>query len=80
MENKVDAVLIAGDIYDRSVPIAEAVCALDDFLNALCDNGIALIAIAGTTIPRTAGIRQRLMSGAGYIYPEFTAVLCGRLP
>ena len=66
LENKVDAVLIAGDIYDRSVPIAEAVCALDDFLNALCDNGIALIAIAGNhDSPERLEFGSRLMSGRG---------------
>lgn len=32
---KVDAVLIAGDVYDRSVPSSEAVNLLDEFLNNL---------------------------------------------
>lgn len=34
-EEKVDAVLIAGDVYDRSVPSSEAVNLLDSFLNTL---------------------------------------------
>ena len=34
-EEKIDAVLIAGDIYDRSVPSSEAVNLLDEFLNNL---------------------------------------------
>lgn len=32
---KVDAVLIAGDVYDRGVPSVEAVMLLDDFLSSL---------------------------------------------
>ena len=31
-DEKPDAVLIAGDIYDKSVPSAEAVTLFDDFL------------------------------------------------
>jgi len=47
-DRAVDVVLVAGDIYDRSVPSAEAVRLLDDFVhrvNAEC--GVALILIAG---------------------------------
>ena len=46
-EYKVDAVLIAGDIYDRSVPPAEAVSVLDDFLCELSGKGVKVIAVAG---------------------------------
>ncbi len=35
-EHKPDAILIAGDIYDKSVPSAEAVEMFDDFLCKLC--------------------------------------------
>ncbi|MBP3597295.1 MAG: exonuclease SbcCD subunit D [Clostridia bacterium] len=34
-KEKIDAVLIAGDVYDRSVPSSEAVNLLDEFLNNL---------------------------------------------
>ena len=34
-EEKVESVLITGDVYDRSVPPAEAVNLLDDFLKTL---------------------------------------------
>lgn len=34
-EEKIEAVLIAGDVYDRSVPSSEAVNLLDSFLNTL---------------------------------------------
>ncbi len=44
----VDAVIIAGDIYDRSVPPAAAVSLLDDVLNTICtDLSIPVILIPG---------------------------------
>lgn len=43
----VDGVLIAGDIYDRSIPPAEAVELLDDFLSSLSERGIAVLAVSG---------------------------------
>jgi exonuclease SbcD len=45
---RVDAVLIAGDVYDRAVPPADAVALLDDVLSRLVvDAGIPVIVIAG---------------------------------
>ena len=41
-EEKPDAVLIAGDIYDKSVPSAEAVTLFDDFLCRLADLSYSL--------------------------------------
>lgn len=35
-EQAVDALVIAGDIYDRSVPPAAAVALLDDVLHTVC--------------------------------------------
>ncbi|WP_404356093.1 exonuclease SbcCD subunit D [Methylotuvimicrobium sp. KM1] len=44
----VDALIIAGDIYDRSVPPASAVQLLDDVLNTICnDLGVPVILIPG---------------------------------
>ena len=37
---KPDAVLIAGDVYDRAVPSKEAVNLLDEFLTKLADRKI----------------------------------------
>ena len=45
--NQVDAVVIAGDIYDRVIPPSEAVTLLDHFLNALTDLDIQIIMISG---------------------------------
>lgn len=42
-----DAVLIAGDVYDRSAPSAEAMELLDDFLQGLADRGKPVLIIAG---------------------------------
>ncbi|MVB09777.1 Nuclease SbcCD subunit D [Caprobacter fermentans] len=44
---KPDAVLIAGDLYDRSIPVGEAVTLLDDFLTELAGRGIPVFAISG---------------------------------
>lgn len=45
--NKVDAVVIAGDIYDRAIPPGEAVTLLDHFLNTLTKLDIQVIMISG---------------------------------
>ena len=42
-----DAVLLAGDLYDKSVPSAEAVRMLDHFLTWLAERWITTIAISG---------------------------------
>ncbi|MCQ2458576.1 MAG: exonuclease SbcCD subunit D [Clostridia bacterium] len=42
-----DAVLIAGDVYDRSVPSSEAMALLDDLLNDLADRGKPVLIISG---------------------------------
>ena len=44
---KIDALLIAGDIYDRSAPSADAVACVDWFLSAVAKTGAACIAIPG---------------------------------
>jgi exonuclease SbcD len=48
ISEKVDAVLIAGDVYDRAVPPADAVSLLDDVLSRLVVGaGIPVVVIAG---------------------------------
>jgi len=42
-----DAILAAGDIYDKSIPPAEAILAFDDFVYRLHMLGIPLFAISG---------------------------------
>jgi len=47
-DEAVDAVIIAGDIYDRSVPPAAAVSLLDEVLNTICSElGVPVILIPG---------------------------------
>lgn len=46
-KEQVDAVLIAGDVYDRAVPSTEAVSLLDSFLTGLQEKGIPVIMISG---------------------------------
>jgi DNA repair protein SbcD/Mre11 len=43
----VDAVLIAGDLYDRAIPPAESVQLFNDTLSRLRQGGAAVVAIAG---------------------------------
>ncbi len=46
-KNKPDAVLIAGDVYDKSMPIVEAVQLLDRFLVWLNELGITVFIVSG---------------------------------
>ena len=46
-EQKPDGVLIAGDIFDKSVPSEEAVCLWDDFLNMLAARKLRVFVISG---------------------------------
>ena len=47
LTEKVNAVVIAGDVYDRAVPSTEAVVLLDDFLTRLAEAGIPVVMISG---------------------------------
>ena len=46
-EEKPDAVLIAGDVYDKPTPSAEAVQLFDDFISGLADMDLELFIISG---------------------------------
>lgn len=46
-EQRIDAVLIAGDVYDKSIPSAEAVALCDDFLTKLSNTGKHVFIISG---------------------------------
>ena len=47
MTEKVDGILIAGDVYDRAIPSEEAVNLLDHFLTDLAAEGIKVFMISG---------------------------------
>ena len=46
-EQEVQCVLIAGDIYDKAVPSAEAVLLLDQFISRLAEMNVKVVAISG---------------------------------
>ncbi|WP_116364119.1 exonuclease SbcCD subunit D [Parahaliea mediterranea] len=66
-QDAVDAVLIAGDVYDRAVPPAEAVALLGDTLRRLCaDLGKQVVLIAGNhDSPERLGFAADLLGHAG---------------
>lgn len=66
-DEKPDVVLIAGDIYDRSVPPTEAVKLLDEVLSrVLLDHKVPVIMIAGNhDSPERLGFGTRLMAQQG---------------
>lgn len=68
-----DAVLIAGDVYDKTVPSAEAVALLDDFLVKLADRSLPVLLISGNhDSPERLAFANRLMEGRGvYIAPVY---------
>jgi exonuclease SbcD len=46
-DERPDVLVVAGDVYDRAVPPAEAVALLDDVLTRLADLGVPTVVIAG---------------------------------
>ena len=61
-EEAADAVLIAGDVYDKPVPPGEAVRLFDSFLTALADRGIHVFVISGNhDSPERIAFGSRLM-------------------
>ncbi len=68
-----DAVLIAGDVYDKGVPSAEAVTLLDDFLFQLSQRHLPVLIISGNhDSPERLSFGGRLMAGAGiYLSPAY---------
>lgn len=72
-EQKVEAVLIAGDIYDKMIPSAEAVRLLDDFLTRIAARELPVFLISGNhdSAERVA-FGSRLMSSRQiYLSPVF---------
>ena len=64
-ETRPDALVIAGDIYDRAVPSGDAVALLDDILVRIAGLGIPVIAIAGNhDSPERLSFGSRLLEGS----------------
>ncbi len=65
-EERVDAVLVSGDIYDRAVPPLSAVELYDEALHRLAALGVPTLMISGNhDSPRRLGVGARLIERAG---------------
>ena len=72
-DEKADCVMIAGDIYDKSIPSGEAVQLLDDFLNRLAKRNLPVMIISGNhDAPERLAFGGRLLERAGiYLSPVY---------
>ena len=73
-DEKPDGVMIAGDVYDRSVPSAEAVGLLDDFLVSLASRGLEVFIISGNhdSAERLAFGGRLMEKGGIHIAPAYS--------
>ena len=72
-EEKADAVLVAGDVYDKSVPSAEAVTLFDDFLCRLAVRQLPVLIISGNhDSAERLSFANRLLEASGiHISPAY---------
>ena len=72
-EEKPDGVLIAGDVYDKSIPSVEAVGLLDDFLKKLAKAHIQTFIISGNhDSPERLAFAAELIEPSGiHISPAY---------
>ena len=73
MEEKPEAVILAGDLYDKPVPPAEAVQVLDEFLTKLAEERIQVFAVSGNhDSPERLAFGARFMGRGGvHISPVY---------
>lgn len=76
-EKNADAVIVAGDIYDRPVPPPEAVSLLDEFLTALSEMNVKCLMISGNhdSNERLAFGEKLLEKSGVYMSPVFDSKL-----
>ena len=76
-QEKPDALLICGDVYDKSVPSAEAVALLDDFLCSLSARKLPTFLISGNhDSPERLAFGGRLMEDSGiHISPVYSGTV-----
>ena len=76
-ESAADAVIIAGDIYDKPVPSAEAVDLFDDFLVGLTKLGVRVFLISGNhdSAERISYAGRLLRESQVYISPRFDGTI-----
>lgn len=66
VHEKADAVVIAGDIYDRAIPPAEAVILLNDFLTRMVRENIPVLLISGNhDSPERLGFGEDILKEKG---------------
>ena len=72
-ETKPDGVIIAGDVYDKPVPSAEAVALFDDFLYRLAKRNLQVFVISGNhDSPERIAFASRLIEKSGiYMSPVY---------
>ena len=76
-EEEVDAVVLAGDLYDKSMPSAEAVSLFDWFMTALADAEIPCLAVSGNhdSSERVAYAGTLLLRQGIYLSPVYDGVI-----
>jgi len=76
-EENPDAIILAGDIYDKSIPSAEAVTLFDDFLVFLAKLGKSIFIISGNhDSAERLSFASRLMSVSKvYVSPVFNGTI-----
>lgn len=76
-EEHPDGLLIAGDVYDKTIPPAEAVRRMDDFLTAVAEKHVPVFLISGNhdSAERVA-FGHQLMQGSGiWISPVYDGTI-----
>lgn len=76
-EEKPNGVLIAGDVYDKSVPSTEAVQLFDDFLVRLAERKLPVFIISGNhDSPERLSFANRLIDAVGiHLAPVYSGVV-----
>ncbi len=77
-EQKPDGVIIAGDVYDKSVPSAEAVALFDNFLVKLSKRNVYVFVISGNhDSPERIAFGGKLMEASKiYMSPVYDGNIC----
>lgn len=80
-EEKPDGVLIAGDVYDRSLPSVEAVDLLDEFFTSLITRELSIFVVSGNhDSPQRLGFGNKIFEKSGiYIAGTFDGTLTKRV-
>ncbi|MBP0957917.1 MAG: exonuclease SbcCD subunit D [Oscillospiraceae bacterium] len=74
---KPDGIIIAGDIYDKTVPPAEAVAMFDDFISGIAKRNIRTFIISGNhDSAERVSFGSRIMDGSGI---HFSPVYNGKI-